>query len=81
MVTITIRRLVLVPAMPHQPKDEQLAVIISSDIIKPDRRPAELEFAEERLLWRHRIPGACDEIEPRTNMRGRLPLIGTVGNE
>lgn len=81
MVTITIRRLVLVPAMPHQPKDEQLAVIISSDIIKPDRCAVELEFAKERPLWRHRLPGACDKIKSRTEMSIRLPIPGTVGKK
>lgn len=41
-VTITIRPLVLVPVMPHQPKDEQLAVVIPSDFAKIDRRAVEL---------------------------------------
>ena len=47
----TMRPLVLVPVMPHQPEHEQLAVVIPSDIAKPNRRAIELEFAKERPLW------------------------------
>ena len=80
-VTSTIRPLVLVPVMPHHPKDEQLAVVIPSDITKRDRRTVELEFAKERPLRRQRIPGACDEIKARTDMGVRLPILGTGGKE
>ena len=34
--------LMCVPVMPHQPKDERSAVVISSDIAKTDRRAIEL---------------------------------------
>ena len=64
---ITIRHLILFPVMPHQPKDEQLAVVIPSNITEPDRRAVELEFAKERPLWRQRIPGARNKIESRTD--------------
>ena len=48
---VTMRLLVLVPVMPHQAKHEQLAVVIPSDIAKPNCRAIEFEFTKECPLW------------------------------
>ena len=51
MVPQRTHGLILVSVMPHQPKHEQLAIVIPSDIAKPNRRAIEFEFTKERPLW------------------------------
>jgi len=69
------RHLVLLSIVPHQPKDEQLGVVIPSDLTKPDRCAVELKFAKERPLRRQRIPGAGDEVKSRTDLEIRLATL------
>ncbi len=63
-MTSTTCYLVLLPIVPHQPKDEQLGVVIPSDLAKPDRRAVELELTKERPMRRQRMSGTGNEINP-----------------
>jgi hypothetical protein len=63
-----MRQVVLLFCCATSTKDEQLAVVIPSDITNSDHRSAKLAFAEERPLWRQRIPGACNKIKSGTDL-------------
>jgi len=64
--------------MPHQPKDEELRVIVPANIAKAHGRMIELEFAKERPMGCQDIPSPGNKFSPGLTWTLEVPFFELV---